>query len=125
MEITLVILLTILIAKHFAFDYMWQTPAMLAGKGIYGNWWGVLHSLLHSWGTGIAIVVIFFMGTFPLWIFLLPALDFSIHYNVDYIKAHYGPGIDQVTEPIYWFWHGLDQFMHYATYVLIAVLVFI
>ena len=115
------ILLILLFAKHFVFDFCWQPPAMLEGKGIYGNLWGVLHSLLHSWGTGIAIAICFLFTILPLWVFLLPLLDFGIHYNVDYVKAHFGP--TNPAEPIYWFWLGMDQFMHYATYLFIAMLI--
>jgi len=54
---------------------------------------------------------------------LLGLLDSAIHYHVDYVKSNFwkskklGP-----SDQVYWIAHGVDQFLHFMTYVLLVIL---
>lgn len=123
MIILTLIVLALLFTKHYVFDFHWQPTQMLVGKGIYGNRWGILHSFLHATLT-LAILCFLAPATVSLGIILLVVLvEFIIHYNVDYVKAHYGP--KDASKPIFWKWLGLDQYAHYVTYLLIVAVIFI
>ncbi len=53
--------------------------------------------------------------------FMLGALDFTIHYHIDWAKVQINNAY-RITpaEPPYWWLLGLDQMLHYLTYVLIT-----
>jgi hypothetical protein len=88
------------------------------GKGIYGNWIGLGHSIKH----GLATTVIFFAAV---WDFQLAVMigfaDFFIHYHTDWAKININKKYNYTVEnPKFWMWLGLDQLVHSLTYVFLV-----
>lgn len=119
-SLSILMLITLLIIKHFIFDFVLQTHYMLVNKGTYGHLGGILHSGLHA--VASAIVVGFFYPSFQL-VFALACLEFMIHYHMDWIKTNINQAMNWTpVQNYYWWLTGLDQFVHYMTYVLIVIL---
>ena len=123
-----VALLTLLLLqlKHFVCDFVAQTQYQLRYKGIYGHPAGVVHAGLHVIGSAIVLVAInvTMMKMSVTFLTALLAAEFLLHYHIDW-------GKEQVVKPFveeqgmaYWAIFGLDQFLHQATYVAIAYVVF-
>jgi hypothetical protein len=108
------LVLLLLFVKHYLFDFVWQTASMIQHKGVYGDFKGIIHSLGHSVGTFIVIVLL--MG--PIWALIIAVVDGLIHYHVDWIKMNYGE--NDMSNPQFWNHLGLDQLAHSLTYVFIA-----
>ena len=111
------LLLAALVVKHFVCDFPLQRwPYMYTNKGTYGHFGGLLHALVHWAGT---LVVLIMLTPLTAMSSVLAAADFLIHYHVDWAKmrlcAHYNlkPNNSE------WYWHllGLDQLLHYLTYI--------
>ena len=114
----LLIIFIWLMLKHTIVDYLLQKP--WKDKGIYGSKGGLIHAGHHVIGTfGILI----FFVSFPLAV-LLSVLDGILHYHIDFTKNN----IKRIfklnnTQTLYWGLHGLDQYLHVLTYVLIIWLI--
>lgn len=105
--------LLLLLIKHWYIDFVMQTPQMVAEKGQYGKWHGILHSLQH----GIGTFVIFILAGIP-FAFAIALLDFVTHYHIDWVKMNYGNR--DITTPQFWNHLGLDQLAHSLVYLLIV-----
>lgn len=118
----LLILLLLFTTKHFIVDFPLQGEFQWKNKGTYGHLGGILHASLHTVAT--FIILIFFVNIW--WSFLFSILDGLIHYHIDFLKMK----INQITgwkadkDPEFWWLLGLDQFLHYLTYILIIFLVY-
>ena len=111
----ILIILTLLITKHFIVDFPLQTKFQYNNKGTYGHPGGALHALLHYFGT--FIVLIFFVpGHIAI---IMGFVDGIIHYHIDWAKMKlnaklkWGPN----THEQFWWLLGLDQYLHYLTYI--------
>jgi hypothetical protein len=120
-EITL-ILFTLLIVKHFLADFVFQTHTMVMEKGTYGAKGGIHHSLVH--GAFTAFLLLPFLSSL-MFVLVIAFIDFVVHYHIDWAKMninkHYGytPANNE-----FWFWLGIDQLLHYLTYIgLIALII--
>lgn len=117
----LLLLFPLFTIKHFVVDFPLQGEFQWKNKGTYGHLGGILHALLHTVAT--FIILIFFVNIW--WSFLFSILDGLIHYHIDFLKMK----INQITgwradkDPQFWWLLGLDQFLHYLTYILIVFLV--
>lgn len=109
--------LTLMFFKHFIVDFVLQTEPMIEGKGIYGNFHGLLHSIQHAIGTTIVALVTI---TDPFYWVILPLFDFIVHYHIDYLKAKYG--CKDPTRKEFWNQFGIDQLAHYLTYITMVLL---
>ncbi|RUT30042.1 DUF3307 domain-containing protein [Arsenicitalea aurantiaca] len=120
----ILLLLAGLQLKHFVADYLLQTPIMLAGKGDLGHPGGYAHAAVHLVGSALVLV---WAGLPPMALIGLLALEFVLHYGLDYLKARYGGSAGHAETPRrYWALHGLDQFLHQLTYVgMLAMVVLI
>jgi len=107
--------LLLLFVKHWACDFVFQTPAMIAAKLQYRSWPSAVHGLHHA---GITFLI-FALGGIILAL-LLAVLDFVFHYHIDYAKAKYGE--TNSTTNRYWCHFGLDQLLHYLTYLVIVAI---
>lgn len=103
--------------KHFIADYILQTPYHLKHKGTYGHPGGLWHSGIHGLGTVLAVLPFYKMlGVKTL--LIVVAADTVIHYHIDYFKMklndwwHATPDTNQ-----YWWLFGLDQTLHFLTYL--------
>lgn len=112
----------VLQAKHFIFDYVLQTPYQYLNKGIYGHPGGLLHAGLHILGT-LTVFAVMRSG----WAVAIGILlgEFVLHYHVDWAKEQLlARGRLTPDTAGYWRLHGLDQFIHQATYIgMVAILV--
>jgi hypothetical protein len=113
MTIAIFILLALFGIKHFVADFLMQFSYMIREKGIYGATGGVHHALVHASFTFL-ILVFFCSGADE--IIALSFADFVLHYHVDYFKQHLNKGLTPADRK-FWIWLGLDQALHYLTYV--------
>lgn len=119
MNETILLILTMLMIKHFIVDFPLQAfPYQYKHKGTYGHPGGLLHSGLHSIAT--FFVLIWFIPL-PLSVGLA-ALDGVVHYHIDWAKMNindrkkWGP----TTHEQFWVLLGMDQLLHMLTYLLIV-----
>jgi hypothetical protein len=115
------VLLGLLFVKHWYIDFVNQSNEEVAGKGIYGNAHGLMHSIKH----GVATFLIFwlFLANWPL-AAIIGVLDFATHYHIDWAKMninkrwHY-----TIEQKPFWIWLGADQLAHSLTYLALVWLV--
>lgn len=124
--IGIVTLLVGLMFKHTLVDFCFQSNYLAQYKHQYGHLGGVIHALLHAGGTIlVAISIILINISFPVyWVALAGLIDFLLHYHIDWAKAswvkHQGYSVNTRA---FWVWFGIDQFLHFLTYLgLIAFL---
>jgi hypothetical protein len=105
--------------KHFFADFVWQTPWMLSQKGTYGASGGLAHAGMHSLGTFVVLVAVFPWGVWShAAAAMLAVLDGVVHYHIDWAKTNLSRGLTPADQK-FWCWFGLDQTLHYLTYVAI------
>jgi len=113
MTATVFILLALFGIKHFVADFLMQYDYMLRDKGIYGATGGVHHAIVHASFT--FLILVFFCPNVNT-IIALSFADFAVHYHVDFIKQQLNKGLTPADRQ-FWIWLGLDQALHYLTYV--------
>ena len=113
MTIAIFILLALFGIKHFVADFLMQFSYMIREKGIYGATGGVHHALVHASFT--FLILVFFCSSADE-IIALSFADFVLHYHIDYFKQHLNKGLTPADRK-FWIWLGLDQALHYLTYV--------
>lgn len=112
---TIITLLALFGTKHFIVDFLLQKKYQYSNKGIYGHPGGILHAGLHGISTWLCL---FFITPFAIH---MAFVDFVAHYHIDWAKTNinqkmgWGPN----THEEFWYLLGLDQFLHYLTYVFI------
>ena len=108
-------LLALLYIKHWYVDFVNQSMEEVNGKGIYGNWQGVKHSVKH----GIATVIVLLIASvnWPSAV-ILGIVDFITHYHIDWTKMNYGNR--DINSPAFWNHLGLDQMAHNFVYLFIV-----
>jgi hypothetical protein len=108
-------LLALLYVKHWYVDFVDQSMEEVNGKGIYGNWQGIKHSLKH----GIATILVMLIASIN-WpsAVVLGIIDFITHYHIDWCKMNYGNR--DITTPAFWNHLGLDQMAHNFVYLFIV-----
>jgi len=108
--------------KHFLCDFVLQTAYLYRNKGIYGHRAGFIHAGLHALGSVPAILL---LSRDTSLIAVILAVEFLIHYHVDWLKLH----IDKrfrlgINHSLYWAIFGADQLLHQLTYLgILAFLV--
>ena len=121
--------------KHFIVDFPLQRwPYQFKNKGTWGHPGGVLHSGLHAVATFICLMVLAILGIWGAgpekfseinlaWVIalLLSLLEGFTHYVIDYAKMNINRIMDWHANTTEWFWHllGLDQLLHYLTYLFV------
>jgi hypothetical protein len=113
MTSTVFILLALFGIKHFIADFVLQFPYMTREKGIYLAEGGIHHAWVHSVLT--FVILLFFCHSVHDMV-TLSAIDFLLHYHIDWAKQK----LNKTNTPqdrVFWLWLGLDQAMHYLTYV--------
>lgn len=111
----MILLLFLLITKHFILDFVVQSPYMYLNKGEYFHLGGILHAGLHGIGTYFSLII----SGFTIEPILLAAFDVCIHYHIDYFKTNINQYYGWVcnTSDKFWLLTGLDQYLHYLTYI--------
>lgn len=114
----LLIIIGLLIAKHFIVDFLLQTPYMYENKHIFGHPGGILH----AWSHGLASYLIlgYIFGSVNPVVLMLVLVETIIHYFIDYCKMNIGMlyNWQPNNSPYFWYLLGFDQFLHYMTYLL-------
>jgi hypothetical protein len=113
MTTTVFLLLALFGIKHFIADYLMQFDYMLREKGIYGADGGIHHALLHASFT--LLILVFFCNNADI-IGALVFVDFVLHYHIDWAKQQLNRGLTS-SDRKFWVWMGLDQALHYLTYI--------
>ncbi|SHE83081.1 Protein of unknown function [Ruegeria intermedia] len=115
---TVLLLVALLQVKHMFADFYLQTPKMLSGRGVYFHAGRAQHALVHVIGSVIVFVI---FGAPWSFILVIVALEWIIHFNIDFAKASYSDKKQlQPNQAAYWRAAGLDQFLHNLTYVGMA-----
>lgn len=115
-----ILILFLLVTKHFIIDFLLQTPYQYENKGTYGHLGGILHAWLHGMTT---MVILSFFAWSPLPL-LLGLLDAVTHYHIDWAKVKLNKHFNWTADknPEFWWLLGFDQFLHYLTYTCILFL---
>jgi len=112
------ILLSLLFVKHWYIDFVNQTNEEVQGKGIYGNAYGLMHSIKH--GLITAIIFGLFVHDFDVAV-IWGILDFVLHYHIDWAKMKINKRFGYTVEmPQFWVWLGADQLAHSLTYLFLV-----
>lgn len=120
MEVIL-ILFALLIIKHFLADFVLQTNSMVMEKGTYGAIGGIQHSAIHA---GLTALIFLTILTDASTVVLLAFIDGVVHYHIDWAKMNINRRRNLTpADEAFWFWLGLDQLMHYLTYIGLIALV--
>jgi len=113
-----VALFTAFIIKHFICDFPLQRGYQFRNKWRYGHPGGLLHAGIHATGTLFVIAWI----SAPAGI-IAAAADGIIHYHIDWVKSGLNHRLQLTHEQNgFWVLLGVDQMLHYLTYVVIVAL---
>jgi len=114
---TTLLIFTLLITKHFIVDFPLQQAYQYTNKGTYGHMGGILHAGLHGIGTFLCLMI------FSPFAVLFAVVDMIVHYHIDWAKMNINSklGWGPTTHEQFWWLLGLDQLLHYLTYVGIIV----
>ncbi len=112
-----VLLLAFFGIKHFVVDFLLQRAYQYQNKGRYGHPGGLLHAGLHGLGT---VAALWIFADLP-WILIMATIDMIVHYHVDWAKTNINSkfGWTPATHDEFWWLLGLDQLLHFLTYVAI------
>ena len=114
------ILLALFGIKHFLADFVFQYDYMVREKGTYGAAGGLHHAGLHA---SFTFFVFLLAGlAYNPWIIPLAFLDGVVHYHVDWAKQQLNRGLTPADKK-FWLYLGLDQCLHYLTYILLIFIV--
>lgn len=117
--IGVIILLALFGIKHFICDFLLQFNYMLAEKGTYGAVGGIHHAVFHMLGTLCVLLMVFDFATASVFVALKLALfDGVVHYHIDWAKQKLNRGATPADRK-FWLLIGLDQLLHYLTYLFI------
>lgn len=117
-----IFLLVLLQVKHWYIDFVNQTMDEVQGKSIYGNWFGIQHSLKHGLGTFACVWVVTGWHNIE-FALLMGFIDFILHYHIDWTKMNYGNR--DIQSPQFWNHLGLDQMAHQLCYITYAGLMIV
>ena len=112
------VLFSALLVKHYLADFVFQPAWMLRGKGSLTAPGGYAHAGLHAGASGVVLAA---CGIAVATVLAIMAVEFAVHFAIDYAKDRYAKHTDVERNPRhYWQLHGLDQLAHQMTYVAIA-----
>lgn len=103
--------------KHWYIDFVNQSEEEIKHKGSYLDWIGMQHSLKH--GAITSAILIFFVS--PALALQIGAIDFMLHYHIDYCKMRFGNR--DIKTKAFWTQLGADQLAHQLTYLLLIILI--
>lgn len=109
-----ILLLTLLLIKHFIWDFYYQPPYMWKNKGTFGHPGGLLHSGAHAISS-----LLILLPFAPEWALFLASCEFVIHYAMDFTKMNLNRDMGWAcnTHDQFWQLTGFDQLVHQITYV--------
>lgn len=117
--IEIYVLLALFGIKHFLADFVFQYDYMVREKGVYGAEGGIHHAAVHTVGTFFVLMTV--ISHSPM-VMILSVADGIIHYHIDWAKQQLNRGLTP-SDRKFWFYIGLDQLLHYLTYIALIYLV--
>ena len=112
---SVLLLFSLLMVKHMFADFYLQTPKMLSGRCQEWHMGRAMHAGVHVLGS---ILVFLIMGAPLAFIAIVVALEWVVHFNIDFGKASYSERKElNPTQGAFWRAVGLDQCLHNLTYV--------
>ena len=115
---TVIVLLALFGVKHFLADFLWQFPYMVQDKGQYGAPGGFAHAGLH----GILTFFVLIGFVRPEDAVTIALIESAVHYHIDWAKTNLNQGLT-AQDHRFWVWFGLDQTLHYLTYIAIIAII--
>lgn len=114
-----ILVLFVLLVKHFVVDFPLQVEYQWRNKGTYGHPGGLIHAGYHGIGTFIVLSMVFGI---EYWFFILimAIFDSVTHYHIDWAKMNWGNR--DIQNPQFWTHLGLDQLAHQIVYLIIAAM---
>lgn len=115
----ILLLMALLLTKHFIIDFLWQPEYEWRNKGTLGHLGGIIHSLKHAFGSFIILIGFDNPEYHPTLIVSIVVAEFFIHYITDYGKMN----INRIKNWLpnknaeFWYLVGLDQYIHGMTYI--------
>jgi Protein of unknown function (DUF3307) len=114
----LLVAMSYLLLKHYVADFVVQTPFQFKNKGRYGHPGGLLHAAIHAVLTIPLVLIV--QPTMPQVAALLVALEFLVHYHIDWGKEQVNRlAALSPASARYWQLFGFDQLLHGMTYVVL------
>lgn len=119
------LLLSFFVIKHFICDFPLQTVWMATNKGTYGHPGGLAHIGVHALGTFFILIafsqtteIFFSPGLF----LMILSFEAFIHYNMDWFKMWFNKRMGWACNksPEFWILLGVDQLVHYLSYILMV-----
>jgi Protein of unknown function (DUF3307) len=116
------LLVSALQVKHVICDGPLQTLAMVREKSRYMRPLGIAHAAIHGAGTVLILSLFKFDPTIS---FFAGAVEFLLHYHIDYVKENVVKlfGWTTATGPFWWVL-TFDQALHHFTYLAMGLLLF-
>jgi hypothetical protein len=110
-------------AKHFLFDFVFQSDWQVRNKGRYGHPGGLVHAGLHGTGTLVVGLLAALTGAIGLSAAIaLAVADALIHYHVDWSKAQISRRLKLTPDRhAFWIALGADQAAHHVTYLALII----
>ena len=118
----MILLMTLLLVKHFIWDFWYQPPFMWQNKGTFGHLGGIIHSGTHAFTT--CLILYFFVA--PDYAIVISTFEFVAHYITDWAKMNINrlKGWTATTHNEFWQLTGFDQLVHQLTYVAILAAIY-
>lgn len=115
------IVVLLLLVKHYMWDFYYQPPYMWKNKGTFGHPGGLLHAGAHAASTLIIISGLIGLQD----ALFLSICEFVIHYFMDFYKMNINREMGWAcnTHDQFWQLTGFDQLVHQITYIAIAAFV--
>lgn len=113
---TVIYIFAALCLKHFVCDFPLQVAYQYKNKGTYGHPGGIVHAGIHVIGTLVALSAFVHPLISVVWVAIFDGL---VHYHVDWAKMNLNKWYQLTPTNSEFFWHllGLDQLVHYMTYI--------
>lgn len=121
----MILLMFLLITKHFFADFILQSPWMVFNKGNWKSLAGYAHASVHGLGTFFALILYSMLQhNVGLIAFGIVAWEMIVHYTIDFVKVHWGKSEGYTpSDKAFWNLLGFDQYLHYLTYIVICLAV--
>lgn len=101
--------------KHLVADFFLQNSKMIMGREKYWHMGRAQHAGIHC---VLSVVVLAIFGAPTAIILWLVAVEFVVHFHIDWAKAKFSVDRNLVpTQPLYWYAMGTDQALHQMTYL--------
>ncbi|MFO7759071.1 MAG: DUF3307 domain-containing protein [Roseovarius sp.] len=112
---TALIALALFQIKHLVADFLLQSADIATEKAYYGRAGGLWHAAIHVVATA---PILLWLGPGPGTILAILAVEFVVHYHIDWIKAAHARTRGVTPEHrLFWLTLGADQALHQLTYI--------